>query len=148
VRVDAREPERRRQQRRGRTSVGTECLTVEEELGIELPWAPTAEHSTHGGLIGFQQVGYGREIWGERDDGADVEVAIGPAIEPPADARRHGIVDSGVAQRALDADGLQPSSAVAAGRHADDGSGVERGDCHGRVIEVDTTLANRRDHGR
>ena len=40
-----------------------------------------------------------------RDDRADVQVAIGPAVEPAADARRQRIVHRRMTQRALDADG-------------------------------------------
>ena len=38
---------------------------------------------------------------------ADVEIAIGPAVEPSPDARRERVVDRGVAEGALDADGPQ-----------------------------------------
>ena len=54
----------------------------------------------------------GAQVGRRGDDRADVEVAIGPAVEPVANAGRVGVVDGRMAQRALDADDLSvlPSS--------------------------------------
>ena len=48
----------------------------------------------------------------QRDDRARVEVAVGPAVEPLADAGRERVVDRRVAQRAGDADARQRVRAV------------------------------------
>ena len=40
----------------------------------------------------------------QRDDRAGVQVAVGPAVEPLADAGRERVVDGRVAERAGDAD--------------------------------------------
>ena len=109
VQVDARQPERRRKQRRRALPVRPERLAVEEQLRVELARPPAVQHGAHGRLIGLQQIGDDAQIRRERDDRADVQIAIGPAVEPAADARRDGVVDGRMAQRALDADRREPA---------------------------------------
>ena len=52
----------------------------------------------------------------QRDDRADVEIAIRPAVEPLADAGRERVVHGRVAERAGDADARQRVDAVDRGR--------------------------------
>src|SRR5690606_1536877 len=79
VEIDARETECGRSQCRGRLPVATERFAVENELGIELPRTPRAEHGSNRVGIGSEQ----RRQWiaprCERDDLADTEIAIRPA---------------------------------------------------------------------
>ena len=115
VQVDAGEAERRRYQGRGRLAVGPERLAVHEELRVELAGSPAAQHFAHGGRIDrrideTEQVDEGLNAGGESDDRSDVEIPRSPPILAMPDARREGIVDSRVAERAGYADGLQASA--------------------------------------
>ena len=85
-------------------AVRPERLAVEIELGIELARPPGLQRPLDLGFRDLKHVGEGGQVRGRRDDRADVEVAIGPAIEAVADARGVGVVDGRVAQGALDAD--------------------------------------------
>src|SRR6185295_12246774 len=106
VEVYARQAERRRNQRARLPAVGPEGLAVLVQDGVEAPGTPAREHFLDGRLVDAEKIGEGLEVWSEREDDADVEVAIGPAIQALADARRKGIVDLRVAQRALRAERL------------------------------------------
>jgi hypothetical protein len=75
-----------------------------------------------------------------RGDRADVEVAIGPAVQPFADAERELVVDRRVTERALDADRTQPS-ALEESRQADDGLQPEQGERRGGIVEVHVAAA-------
>ena len=113
VEVDAGEAEGRRDQRRGRLAVGPERLAVEEQLGVELagPPARAAPCVRCASIVGRQteQIDEGLQVGRERDDRADVQVAVRPAVEACADARGERVVDGRVAERALDADGRRRS---------------------------------------
>ena len=73
------------------------------------PGPQRRQHRLHGRLVHLQQVGERRQVGRQRDDRADVEIAVRPAVQPLADAGRERIVDRRVAERALDADRLQPA---------------------------------------
>ncbi len=99
VEVHAREAEGRRNERR-------RVLAVEEELGVELSRAPARHHRPRH-LVGNAEQGVDHgEIGREVDDLTDVQIAIGPAVEPASDPGREGVVHCGVAEGALDSDGL------------------------------------------
>ena len=51
-----------------------------------------------------EEIGERLEVWGEREDETDIEIAVGPAVQALADAGRKGIVDLRVTQRALRAE--------------------------------------------
>ena len=101
VQVDAGEAERRRDQRRRGLAVRPERLAVEEQLGVELARSPAVRAPcAPSAWSRLQQVATALQVGRERDDRADVQVAIGPAVEPLADAGRERVVDGRMAQRA------------------------------------------------
>ena len=126
--IDPRQAERRRDQRGGGLAVGTERLAIEGELGVELARPPACEHLANRRLVDAQQVDVGLQGRGERHDGADVQIAVGPAVEPTADAGREGVVDVRMAERALDADGRDPALRIEEPGHAHDRIGLEEGE--------------------
>jgi len=108
--VHAGEAVGRRIERRRRLAVRAERLAVEIELGVVLARPPALQHLAHGGVVDLQELRKGAEIRRKRHDRADVEIAVRPAVEPATDALAQRIVDSGVAERAGDADRPQPFS--------------------------------------
>src|SRR6185295_12237589 len=78
-------------------------------------------------------------------DLADVEVAVGPAVEPSADARAEGVVDGRMAQSAGDADGLHLPALLEEALDADDGVELEERDRGRRIIHVHFVLLDLRD---
>src|SRR5207248_2466385 len=71
--------------------------------------------------------------------------AVGPAVEPLADAGRERIVDGRVAERALDADRLQSGGAGEEAGDADDGVQLQQRQRRRRIVQVD---GSRLDAGR
>jgi hypothetical protein len=136
VQVDTCEPERRRDQRRGRAAVGTEPLAVQEELRVELPWPPSCQDLLHGLLVHAEQAGYGRQIRGERYDRADVQVTVGPAVQALADAGGKGIVHPGVTEGAGEPERLETTVLLDGSLETNDGVELEEGDGGRRIIEV------------
>ena len=102
VEVEARQAERGRDQRGARLPVGPERLAVEDQLGVELPRAPALQHVTDLGILEVQQAGERAQVRRQRDDRADVEVAVGPAVPPATDPRGQRVVHGGVTKGALD----------------------------------------------
>src|SRR5262245_24747703 len=88
VEVDACETESGRNQCRGGLSIRPESFAVEEKLGVEFPRPPTGERRPDGRYIDPQEISHRLEIGGERHDRSDIEVTVGPAVQPAADARR------------------------------------------------------------
>ena len=84
-----------------------------------------------------EQVRHGLQIGRERRDHPDVEVAVGPPVEPMADAGGKRVVHGGVAERALDADRFQASVRVERASQTHHGTQLEQGKrCRG-VVEID-----------
>ena len=138
MQVDAREPEGRGDQRRGRLPVGTKSFSVEEQFGVEFPGTPSAEHLAHRRLIRLQQHCHGAQVGSEGNDRPDVQVAVRPAIETVTDTGRQRVSHRRVAQSALNADGAE-RRAVEESRKSNDC--IEPQQCHRRrrTIEVDAT---------
>jgi hypothetical protein len=57
----------------------------------------------HRGHVDAQQVGNRFEVGRQPDDGADVEIAVGPAIQPMPNTGGKGVVDGRLALRVLSA---------------------------------------------
>ena len=85
---------------RGRLAVRPERLAVEIELGVELAGPPCLHRLLHLGFRDLEQVDEGGQVGRRRDDRADVEVAVGPAVEAVTDprARRRRRPSSGIAR--------------------------------------------------
>src|SRR5947209_14239233 len=100
--VHSGEPERWRIERSGRLAVGTECLAVEIELGIELARSPAGENLFHGRLVHLQHLRERAEVRRRVNDRAYVQVAIGPAVETMADPGRECVIHGRVSERPWD----------------------------------------------
>ena len=142
--VHAREAERRRDQRRGAAPVRLERLAIEQQLRVELAGPPTLEHVAHGRFVDAEQLRERRDARRERHDGADVQVAVRPAVAPSADAGRERVVDGAVAKSARDTDGVEVAGAIHETAHADDGIELEQRERHGGIVEIH---ASRLQHG-
>ena len=124
MQVHARQPERGRNEGRCRLTVWAKSLAVQDQLAIEFARPPTGEDGAHGRLIDPQQRGERAEVGGQGDDGAYVEIAVGPPIQPMADRAGRNpwsterVVDPRVAQRALKTDGLELALATEEAGHA------------------------------
>ncbi len=136
VQIDACQAERGRDERRGGAAVGLKGLAVERQLGVELPRAPAVEDRAHGGLVDAQEIDERLHAGSQRDDRADVQVAVRPAVEASTDARRQLVVDRGMAQRALDADRAELALVEETG-DADDGVEAQESDRGRWSVEVD-----------
>jgi hypothetical protein len=86
--------------------------------------------------VGSEHVRDRREVRRRRDDRADVEVVVGPAVEPVADAVRERIVDGRVAQRALDADRRERAVGGEEPGEADDRVRAEQRERVRRIAQV------------
>src|SRR5437588_5527844 len=149
VRVDTCQPEGIRNQGGRVAPARAERLAVHEQLGIESARPPAHQNLLYGRYVDLpaggqafvQQVDHWLQVGRESDDGADVEVLVGPAVETMADARGERVVDGRVAQRAGDADRLQAFAGVVRvvedAFDADDGAELQQRQSRGRVIEVD-----------
>jgi hypothetical protein len=74
------------------------CILYGDDSGTTLAW----DHATH-----LQKAGDGAQIRRERDDRADIQVAIRPAVEAVADSGSKRIVDGRVAERTAETECLR-----------------------------------------
>ena len=112
VQVDTGQSEGRWNQGRGGLPIGPERLAVQEQLRVELPRSPAPQDRLDGGYVHgrpseAEQVCDRLQIGRQRRDQPDVKIAVGPSVEPMADARSKRVVHGGVAERTLNADRLQ-----------------------------------------
>ena len=91
--VHAREAESGRNERARLLPVGPEGLSVLVELGVVAAGTPAAEHLLHRRDVDAQEIAERLQVRGQRDDGADVQVSGGPAVQAFPDARSEGIID-------------------------------------------------------
>jgi hypothetical protein len=87
----------------------------------------------------------GLQVRRKRDDRADVQVAVRPAVEALADAGSEGVVDVRMAERALDAHRLDAAGLVELAGHADHGIELEQREGRGGIVEVDLAGLDSRD---
>ncbi len=83
-----------------------------------------------------------------RDNGADIEVPIGQAIDALTDAECDRIVHRGMTHRARQTDGTQAAIAIENANHAEHRVRFDQLHCHGGVVEVDLTLLEAVREGR
>jgi hypothetical protein len=146
--VHAGEAERRRNERARLLSVRAEGLAILVEDRVVAARSPAREHLLHGGLVDPEEVGERLEIGGERDDGADVQVAVGPAVQALADAGGERVVDVRVAERALDAERLDPPGRVELAGHSHHGVQLEERKGRRGIVEVHLARLDLRDELR
>src|SRR5690349_24119034 len=110
VQIDAPEPKSWRDQagaryiragdRAIRHLLRIEGLAVEDQFGVEFSRTPAVEHRPHSVLADAQEAGERAQIGGKRDNSPDVQIAIGPAVEPVSNTTRAGVrVDGTGAER-------------------------------------------------
>ena len=137
MQVHPRETERGRNQCARTPAVRREGFAVLVEPRVVAARTPTGQHFPDGGLVDAEKIGERLEVRRERDDDADVQVAVGPAIEPLADARRERIVHVRMTERALGTQGVDPARVVEPSGQSHHGVEPEQRERRGRVIEVD-----------
>src|SRR5438046_650311 len=123
--------------RAGWLAVGPEGFAVLVELRVKAARAPAGEHLLDGRGVYAEQVRKRLEGRRQRDDRSDVEVAVGPAVEPMPDARRERVVHCGVTGRACNADGSDVAVGIENPGHADDGVQLQQGQRRCRIVEID-----------
>src|SRR5438876_1200107 len=136
VQVDAREAEGRWNERPGLLAIRPERLPVLVKLGVEAARPPACEHRLDGREIDAKEIGERFEVWRERHDRADVQVAVRPAVEAPTDAGGEGVVDGRMTEGALDADRSDAAERVEEARHAHDRIQLEERQGRRGVVEV------------
>src|ERR1051326_3636531 len=94
VEIHTRKPEGRRNKCRRRLSVRPKSLTVQDQFGVELYRTPTTKHGADGGLIDAKMVCEERQIRCKRHNRPDVQVPVGPTVEPFPNTRGEIVVDS------------------------------------------------------
>ena len=137
-----------RQERRRRFSIRPERFPIQEHLRIELSGPPARQHRLERRLVDTEEGGYDPEIGSERDDGADIQIAIGPAIQPAADSGGERVIDRGVAQRARDTHRVQVAAGVEESLHSNDGIEFQQGHGRGGIVEIDLTTLQSLEDGR
>ena len=135
--IYARQAEGGRDERSRLLPVGAKGLAVFVQLRVVATWPPTGEHLLHGLDIDTEEVGERLKVRCQRYDRADVQIAVGPTVEPLTDTRRERVVDGRVTKRALDAHRLDAAVRVGEGGDTDDGVELEQGDGRGWIVEVD-----------
>src|SRR5438552_3391087 len=136
VQVDAREAEGRWEKRSGLLPIRPERLPVLVKLCVEAARPPAREHCFDRREIDAQEIGEGFEVRRERHDGADVQVAVRPAVEAPADAGGERVVDGRVTESALEADRSDAAARVEEARHPHDRIQLEERQGRRGVVEV------------
>src|SRR5439155_1031674 len=122
VQVDAREAEGRWEKRSGLLPIRPERLPVLVKLCVEAARPPAREHCFDRREIDTKEIGAGFEVRRERHDRADVQVAVRPAVEAPADAGGARVVDGRVTEGALEADRSDAAARVEEARHPPEGT--------------------------
>src|SRR6185369_16867384 len=87
MKIDAGESERGRDQGRRRLAIRTKSFAVEKQFSVKLSRSPTLQDCSHRRFIDAQQSRNRLKIRTQRHDRADVQIAGGPAVETPSDAR-------------------------------------------------------------
>ena len=86
--VHAGQSERGRDQRSRLLPVGAKGLAILVQLRVVAAWPPAGEHLLHGLDIDTEEVSERLEVRCQRNDRADVQIAVGPAVEPLTNSRR------------------------------------------------------------
>src|SRR5690242_11180307 len=96
MQIDPCETKGRRNQRGSGFSVRAETFAVHQQLGIEVAWAPTIQHRPHSRDIDTEKVGDRLQVGGESHNRANVQIAIGPAVQTVANAGSERVINGGV----------------------------------------------------
>ena len=118
---------------------GRNALPSRSSSASNLPGPQACSTVRTVGDVRAKQLANGSRLGASAMIAPDVEVAVGPAVEPMADAGRERVVDGRVAERALDADRRQRAAGEEA-RHADDRVELQQRERDGGIVEVDLSL--------
>jgi hypothetical protein len=102
-------------------AIGAKSFAVHKQLGIEMTGAPAVQNPTYRGFIRAKKFSYRLQSRRKRYDRTHIQITVGPTVQAVADAGSEGIVDSRVAERALNANGLKVPLAVEKSRKANNG---------------------------
>ena len=86
--VHAGQAERRRDQRSRLLAVGAKGLAILVQKRVVAARSPAGEHLLHGFDVDAKEIGERLEVRRQRHDRADIQIAVGPAVEPLANAWR------------------------------------------------------------
>src|SRR3569833_411993 len=136
MQVDSRQSERRWNESRCRFAIRTKALAVEEQLGVEFSGTPSGQHLAHAVLVYPEKTCDGAQVGSETDNCADIEIAVGPAIQPVSDARRERVVHTGMTQSALYADRLQAQPGTERARQTDNRIELQQRQRHRQIIKI------------
>src|SRR5581483_4167419 len=140
VKIDASQSECWGNEDRGRLAIGTKFFAIEEQLGVEFARPPAGQHFLHGWHVGAEDVGYWLQVGRKRHDLSSVQVLVRPAVEAMSDhtgrnsGGRKGVVNTRVAERALQADRFQLSFRIKEAGYAQDGVQFQQRQRVGRII--------------
>src|SRR6185369_7281559 len=68
-------------------------FTVQQNLSVEFARPPTVEDCSEGRVIDLQEICYNAQVGRKRNNCANVEVAIGPSIQPVANSPNKGVIN-------------------------------------------------------
>jgi hypothetical protein len=107
VKVHACQPEGCRNDDGSRGAIRAEGLAVQEHGRVETSGAPALQDCPQRGVVHAEERRHRRQVWREPDDRADIQVAVGPAVQPSADPAGERVVDGRMAECALKAGGRE-----------------------------------------
>ena len=117
-------------------AVRPKAFPIQKQLSVKLTRPPCRQHLAYRCLINLQQAGDGAEIRSEADDAADIEVPVGPAIQPMTYTRRQGVVHRRMAQRTLNPDRLQTKPRLELAFETDYRVEFEQFECDSGIVEI------------
>ncbi len=120
VEVDARQPQRWRDQCAGPLAVRAKSLSVFIQFRIKTTGTPARKDFLKRRHIHTKQVREGNQVGSQGHDGAHVQVAVGPAVQPLADSRSKRVVHGGMTESALKTHRAKIAALVKKARHKGD----------------------------
>src|SRR5579864_284995 len=101
MQIHTRQAKCRRDQSASSLAVGAESLSVLVQLRVKTAGAPARKNFLESRYIDTKQICERFWIGRQGDDGADIQVAVGPSIQPMSDPRSKRIVYARMAEGAL-----------------------------------------------
>src|SRR5216684_4476609 len=120
VEVDARQPQRWRDQCAGPLAVRAKSLSVFIQFRIKATGTPARKDFLKRRHIHTKQVREGNQVGSQGHDGTHVQVAVGPAVQPLADSRSKRVVHGGMTESALKTHRAKIAALVKKARHKGD----------------------------
>src|SRR5262249_47899048 len=140
VKIHTRHPECRRDQSCRRFAIGAKSFAIEIQFSVEFSWSPTRQYFFNRRLIDLQKISEPTQIRCQRNNRADIQIAIGPAIQSMAYARREGIVDGGMAYRTTEPHRFETPVLIERALHTEHRIEFDQGQRSCRIVEIDLTF--------